>query len=1705
MEPTPSISPARRWLRRIGWVLLGLLGTPLVLGGLLWLVLQTSWGAEQARRLIERQVNAQLQGGQLEIGALRGNFVRTLALYKVALRDTAGRTLLALDTLEVAYVPEALLLDRRVHLRWVRLIRPRLELTQRSDSTWDLFRLFGTASDTAATKTETGVAPAVWIDHLRLCDGAAVLHFYTPHTDSTWHLHRLDVQLDTLRLPPKGWPTFSVRQLEAVLQPPDAPDSVHVAARLALRDRRFHLDTLRVWSARSRVAGGGTLLLPADTGQIEAVRFRLEARPLALYDLMPFVAVPDPGRTLEGIVAVQGSGRLLQAQAELRTDTGGELALAATFTPLVDGPVRYRAEMQVQRLDPAFFGGPKGRLDLQLHADLQGPSLEALDGAATLTISEARLGAYRLDSTRIAVRFVEGEGRLTAQAGLRGARLQLAGRGRPFDPMPTYRLDGLLQNLNPARFLADTSWSGALNLAFRLEGEGGNRLDGRLMLRPSRLNRAALDGGRLTIHLRGDTLRFALEAELAGGRLQGRGRWAGASTPSYEVQSFVLEQIDVAALLGDTLPSVVSGRLRLRGSGMAPEAMRLEAALELDSLVYGPYRLAPVRLPVRMDRGRLTAMPELGLGKGRMAFRLRGRPMARRPRWQIDRGRLERVNLAAVMPGWSSRLNGSFEGFYRGAALADAEAEISLQLADSRINAQTLEAATLVATLRRGLLTLAARASWPDGVLQLDARADSLAATPVYTVERLVFRGVDLAAWIGQPQPRTRLNGVLTLHGRGTEPRTMQFAARLRLDASRVNDRPVSGQFRVAAVAGRWQLGGQMGVADGQARFAARLLLDGPKPRYTLTLTAEQLDPMPLLGIDTLSARLSLNAELEGEGFDPATMQGRGRLQSDGVHLDALAIDRLDIRFSVAEGLLRLDTLRLQSNVATAEGGGQVALVDPEGVRSSGLTLQVQFHRLQPLRRLVGARLLALDGGRLEARAYGRPGQLRFEGSWTLQNLIYNELRLVELEGRTAGEFDRQRRLAKGEVRTRVHLLTLGTFQLEAARAELRYDGRQADYELRLNVDRQHTARLEGQVLPEQQEIRLTRLDMRLHDARWHLLQPATFTYGEAYRIQGLLLYTEAQDQQLAADGVIDPDGLQNFVLTLERFRLETVTDLFDLAGLGGALSGTVDLTGPATGPLLGGQLLLDLTSEGRAVGDLQLDLQYDSLRLRVDARLQHRADASTMTLRGTIPMDLRLQVPSDAPPFDPNRASLDLTLVADTFAIAWIQPFLDPEVLRDVRGRLAGHVHIGGTLASPRLDGQAWLFDGAVYLPELGVTYRDIRAEARMEGNRIILPAFEMHAGGHLSGSGTVELEALTLGTLDLRMRARSFLAADNRAYRTVLSGTLRLSGTTDRPEIEGDLQVVSADIYLIEETTVADLEPVQLTEADLQMLRQYFGVRITEEDTTTFDFYEAARMRLSLRMERDVWLRSNANPEMNVQFTGTLSVQKEPYQDLQLFGTIEVIPERSYIVQFGKRFEITEGTLSFNGPADDPELNLKARYVVPSRTDQSSQVTILLSVSGRLERLNLEFSSENPSGLELPDIISYIVFGRPAGQALASLAPGSNGGGGGLLGRGAGLALGQLAGVVEGLAGEELGLDVVEIEPDGLQGAKLTVGKYVSPRLFAAVSRPIAFGNKAATQRTEVYTEFTVEYTIFDAMIVRITSRGTTMRINLLWRYAY
>jgi translocation and assembly module TamB len=235
-----------------------------------------------------------------------------------------------------------------------------------------------------------------------------------------------------------------------------------------------------------------------------------------------------------------------------------------------------------------------------------------------------------------------------------------------------------------------------------------------------------------------------------------------------------------------------------------------------------------------------------------------------------------------------------------------------------------------------------------------------------------------------------------------------------------------------------------------------------------------------------------------------------------------------------------------------------------------------------------------------------------------------------------------------------------------------------------------------------------------------------------------------------------------------------------------------------------------------------------------------------------------------------------------------------------------------------------------------------------------------------------------------------------------------------------------------------------------------------------------------------------------MDVEFNGRIDVKKNRTATRSSTGPSRVNPRRSVVRQYGRRFEVRNGNLRFNGPFEEILVDFQAAYVVPARRGESGP-TILLDIEGRLESLEIVPSSE-PS-MEMIDIVSYIATGRPAAEGLF-------GGGTGLDAQAAGLALGQLGMLIEGVAGEGLGLDVVEIENDGLQGATFTVGKYVyldDMRLYASLKQPFNLSKGEETARTTRNTEAAVEIQIFKAMLLRLTSRSRSLRFDLLYEYAY
>jgi translocation and assembly module TamB len=1710
-------------LRRAGRALGGLLGLLLVLILVVLLALQTDWGARQATDLILARVP--LEDATLTVGDVDGTWLSSLRLYDVTLTRDDTTRLAHLDTLEARYALWPLL-QKRLHVREALVSGLDVTMQQRADSSWNLLDVFPTAAEEDTTPS----AFVLQFDDVTLRSTRLRADFYAPGRDSTLRVERLDVQLDDLLLDLSDAPSLQQGRLATRVVPPGTETPFDLDASASLVDRRLTLQALQLRSPRSMLTAGGTLRLPADdTTGLSDIDVQLTADPVAFGDLHPFLPTLDPEASATLDLRVAGSSEQLTARAEGTLSDGGRLDLDATVTPALDGPVTYRVDADVQRLDPSLFTGPSAtptRISASLTADLSGPSLDALGGTLRAEVFDTRFGDYAPDRTTLTAQVDSGLARVDVQTGLRGARLAANGTLRPFAEVPTYDLRGRLADVDLGAFVDDPAQSSDLDASFVLSGRGFSlsEADTRftLTLDPSRINQYRLDGGTLAAAYADSTLDLDAKMQIPEGRIAAAGQVRLGDVLRYRIDRGRIDNLDVAALMGDTTRSRLTGTFALRGQGTDPATLRLDSLrLRLEDSVYGPYRLRRAEAMTTLARGRLDLRTTGALDGGAFDLTATARPFAAVPTYEITDGRFEGVHLGTLTqnPDLTTDLNGTLTLDGRGVDPDRLALTARLGLVDSQYNQQYIDTGTVTARLADGTLDVEAQLDLPDGMTRLAGTVTGVFSdAPTIVTREGRFQGLNLGAFLGDASLQTALSGSLSVDGTvpldsaATLPATSRLAARLTLDRSTINRAVVdSGLVTIDLDEGQTRLRARLDLDEGRAELDVSGRLFDAVPTYQVSGRLDRLDLARLTGIDTLQADVSLDLTAEGMGLDPRTMTLDAQITQGSGRYGSATLDRLQTTLSVRDGVVRVDTLALASNVLRADGGGTITLFDGPDRPPSDFRLDATLRDLAPLRPFLGAQTLALDEGAVEARLYGAPGALRFDAETRLASLAYDDLRIAGVDLRVAGALTDSLRLDRAEVTGAVNYLSVPQFSVQDVRLESTYTPDSLQFAVESIIDRDNEARLSGvaDLRPDRQQIVLDAFNVRFGPDRWQLLQEATISYGDAYRVSNFLIYTG--NQQIALDGVVDLDGTQSLILTIEGFRIGAVASLLDYEGLDGTLFGTLDLTGPAEAPNLAGTLNFDVTSFDDPVGDLRLSVRYDSLRLNLDSQLTH-VDGSTLTLGGFVPLDLRLRPPTgdeaDARPLSltrPEDQALRLRLQADAFAIGWIEPFLDRSVISSVDGRLTADVQVEGTLGTPRLAGEAMLAKARVGLPELDLTYRDIQMDLTFENEQVVLNHAEVTSGGSLVAMGTVDLAELTLGNFDIDASLEDFRAIDTREYRGVVSGDLRLRGTTQAPVLGGDLQVVSADVYLTEATTSEEFAPVTLEEQDLRMLEQRFGIRVGEADTTTFDFYQALAIDdLNVDLERNVWLRSPANPEMNIQFTGDLDLQKAPNEDILLFGTIDVLEQRSYINQFGRRFNLTSGLLTFNGAADAPYLNLEAEYDVPSRRNRGNEITILLSLEGQPDDLDTQLSSDPPT--DLTNIVSYIATGRPASEAFQL------GGEGTLATQGAGLALNQLAGIVEGVAGSGLGLDVIEIRQNGLTGTTITAGKYLTQRLYVEVSQPISFGGTTSqesgtTSGTNATRVFAIEYELFEWLLARANGDGTgsNLEFNLLWEYAY
>lgn len=1626
---TPGASPRRRPVRYAVWVAwaAGLLATGvLVLLGSLLLALQSEKVSTSLAHLVTRVASSgELQ---LQVEGVKGSWVRGLSATGVGIsfapEGEGGGWAVAVDTVSLSYRLSHLF-RRTVWVDGVEVVgirgRVRLEgedpelpedppLRREDEAPW----LPGGWKVRVGTVGIHAPKVEVWEERETGRE--------TPdsHDADPWTARDVRIRLRDLEL----GATLAVvlEGLEGAFQPPGAPPEwgrVGAWGRVE-EGRSVVVDSLFLESPESRLQVRGMFPLALEGLAPGGVDLSLTAEPLHMRDLGPLLppTVSDSIRLYARGGARTSEGVLL---VEVEADSRGA------------GRLEVKGELEGEAEDPAIRARA-GLTGLDLQAWGMAPDLLILDALLEADVTGTPARARGWGSVEAFLHHggqdLEVQARLLARSEAAGdpwrGEWSVASAGVELEGTGMVALGEPLVSALEGRLAYDRA-AGAppipgVDLPFlrgRFSWDGrGVRLDslvarGEVRIDTAAVNRAAVEGLVMTADTDLGQASLSMDGAVAGGRLTVRGEMDLLERTGRLLEAR-LEGVDVAALAGDSIASVVDATVS--GSLQALSPLRASGTLRVHGAEYGEMRMDSALVTADVRERTTNLRLEAAFPDSAEVWLAGGFEASEGPaRVRVDSLRFAHLDLRALLGGEegggvpSTDLWGA--GFADLAATARGwEGRAFLELAPSRVGTQVVEEGRLTAELAEVEAEIDLDVRLPEGGIMAQARLEGLNTLPEVVVPLARFQAVDVGALLGRDELEVRLSGRMEGRLRGSSPGDMVGQGLLVLEESRL-----------------------AGVSVDTATLGAQV--DEGRVESTLEGRVSDGSIRGVVVLDRMGAGLE---EVEAEVG----------LEADSVTWEGVFLEEGRLRLTATDGVLALDTLTLRSGDGVFLASGKLPLSTSVG-RDGEIRLRGELTGGDLLAALSGAELVGLGSGVLEGTVTGALDELEMRVAATVDALLLDGLRVQGMDLRGEALYTEAEGLVRGGGTLQVDELDLPAFPLRRLDVEANLEPEEnlaVTASAVIDDHRDASVLAQVELAPAPLAVLLERLDIRMDQDRWALAHPTRIDLSDGVAIDSLVL--ASGHQEILARGRVGTHGPLDLQVDVREFRMEAATEMVGLPAMRGPVSGVLAMAGTAEAPLLDAAFSSRLEDAGVGSADLALDASFaeGALVFQVGARLE---DARGIRAGGTLPFDFSLASPAggllDGEPILVEAA-------ADSLPLDWVSLFVPGDVVRDLRGELDGTVRIEGHPESPRFAGNLDLHDASLRLPALGVEYRRVGARVRFQEDQVLLDSLRIRSGrGSLAATGAVTLPRLDQPEFAASVSMDRFHAMGAAGVDATVSGELALSGSAARPALSGWIELERGEFQIGDMVTAPGVRTVTLSEEDYQELAEVFGYRPPPEPGPPPEFFDHVSLDVDVRIRRGSWVRQRANPELAVQFAGEVSVQKEPGGSLLLVGTVESVPRRSYVEQFGRRFSIAAGTLEFRGSPAATLVDLRAEYAVASRENPDApQVVVALDITGTPDDLRLELSS-TPT-LEPSDMVAYIVTGRPAGRTLGGNEAGT------FADAGEAFALGLLSGTVEAYAREQVGLDVIEITTDGLKGMTLVAGRYVSPSLYLGIRQPLS-----------------------------------------------
>jgi translocation and assembly module TamB len=1682
---------ARRWTRPLAILGIGFLTLVVTILALLQLPPVATWVMRQVVTVVPLN-----PGFELEVGRVSGDWLHRLALEDVRLMRN-DRELARVERLTAEY-----------DLRELRGAETRLqELTvegaqvvaRRQGDGWDLANALRASADT------TSGGGGLRIEALRLRDVQLVAQL---SPDSAVRVRGLALRARDLVIGDQV--LLEIDQLNAAVAPPGTMRWFAIATRGAVTAEEFRFDPVRIQTEQTRLAG--RLVLPRDlddTRLIDRLDLRLRAEPLALADLAAVVPAVTPAGELRLDARATGDeDGLVTASLGARLD---EATLTLSGVAPLAGRADYRLQGTLRRVDPAglLVAAPAGSLNGNVEAELKGPSLARSNGRVELRLTPSRLAGTSLEHLNLRANVRGGSAELRLRGALEQATVTAAGRVRPFDSIPQYRLSGVATDLPGsaavARSLAGAAGEPVLDVRFQVAGAGLSpgeaHLTGTVQFTAVRQGGDQVPLGHTSIALSGGRLDARPELLVGGGTVTAQVVARLGDTLTYEVRRGTIERVDLSDALADTAMAPFSGRFALSGRGLAPEEAVVSAQLSLDELSYAERRLEQVTGQARLAGGRARIDLRGMLAGGRLTIAADTRPFDATKTFQLRRAALDRVDLGTFLgrPDLAGPVTLSATGSGR-LREDDRSLRGQVTIEPSRLGRIEVDSGSLGARLSGDRLTYDASIETNAGTFAVAGDGRPLADVPFFAIRQGRVDSIDLGTLLGRPDLRTAVTSRFTGTMSGGSADSMQGKLSLELLPSRINQAQInSGHVQLAiaegSVRGDLQLEGRDGelVADvsGRAGDAMQLHADGNLRLERLARWTGRPD-----ADGRVESRFVLDAVADSAGLVSlgGSLNARGGI--GGVRLHAV-----HLTLAPVAGAIQLDTLFVRSNVAALDGGGRVALRDDAGrdtLRITGSTLDVA-----PLAALAGADSVSLDSANVDLVLSGPAEHWRLDGKADVYRILAAG-NLADRVNLQVGAALDSSGLSAVAGRLQLEGAAYGKMRIPVARLSGRYDSLitlQANVAIGDSV--RLTTALQG-VTGDTTRAVLQRLDLAEGGRVWSLEQPANMEVRPRVVMDNFAL--RAGNRRIIVNGVFDRRSASDMAVRVTNLDLEAFRAI-GLTPIGGRLDGWVRLSGPAAAPTLEGRIGLGIRQkDGKEIGRIRTDLDWTKEALQIDATAVPLR-GGRLTVNGTLPWRLSLAPADTSAAVEVVRGTADtlaLAVRADSFDLRIFEPLLPPESAQELQGALVVDARVTGTPAVPRAEGSVRVTRAGITVPTINVSYERGELVGQMTGDELRIERLELRTGKkeRLTATGVVRLRPLDDPGLDLKADLKDFRIANSETLKSQASGTLHLAGTAQVPTLTGALTLGRSEIIVGGSEASASVEKVELTPEDLRQLARQFGPAVLARADESPGLVDRFQLDLDLRFPGRVWFRKKGSPKADIELSGRIRLRQDPGDPMQFFGRVEPIPGRGTLDVFGREFRLTGGNIILAGPTDSTRLDVTAQYRVPTQGGPEDEgVVVDVAARGHLDSLALEFQAD-PS-MSQDDMVSYIVTGRPASDnPLAEQSSGEESAGE----MGAQVALSGLSESLSDAAEEQLGLDVFQIRQEGLHGLTLTAGRYVGSRVFLSMHLPIELGSQAQqAPGTSLGPSFELEYAVRRWIRANVRGGNVPPRFTLRSRYAY